>query len=71
MPDSTEPSRPAGRHEAADDAAQDPVVAAALARRPEGGPAHAADEPRRGPVSWQGPERDPESLLRWPGDLPR
>ena len=62
-----------GRHEAAGDD-PDPVVAAALTGRAEsrngsGGGAHAADQPRRGPVGWQGPEPDPSSKLGWPGDL--
>ena len=60
-----------GRHEAADDTASDPVVAAALAGRAEGGGAHAEEQPRRGPLGWPGPERDQESRLGWPGDLPR
>jgi hypothetical protein len=58
-----------GRHEAPDDAEPNPVVAAALTHRPDRGAAHSADEPRRGPLGWPGPERDSESKLGWPGDL--
>ena len=58
-----------GRHEAADDGDSDPVVTAALAGRAEGGGAHSAEHPRRGPVGWQGPQPDPTSALGWPGDL--
>ena len=60
-----------GRHEAPDEGAPDPVVAAAITQRPEGGGAHAAEEPESEPLGWMGPERDGTSALGWPGDLPR
>ncbi|WP_369257869.1 hypothetical protein [Geodermatophilus amargosae] len=52
-----------GRHAAADGAGTDPIVAAALASRPDGTPAdrHA---PGTAPASAQGTEGD----LGWPGD---
>jgi hypothetical protein len=52
-----------GRHAAADDAGTDPIVAAALASRPDGAPTtrHAPDAV---PATAQGTEGD----LGWPGD---
>jgi hypothetical protein len=48
-----------GRHSAPDG---DPA-----APRPE--PDDSAEQPRRGPLGWPGPEPDPTSKLGWPGDL--
>ncbi|MGY1635222.1 hypothetical protein ACI78V_01050 [Geodermatophilus sp. SYSU D00742] len=61
-----------GRHSAAEDAAVDPVVAAALARRPAGLPAgrHGdlrADSPESG-LGWPGDSTTHEGL-GWPGGM--
>jgi len=60
-----------GRHEAPDDAEPSPVVAAALAHRPDRGAAHSADEPRRGPLGWPGPERPAPRLRHGAGGVGR
>ncbi|WP_156036481.1 hypothetical protein [Blastococcus sp. URHD0036] len=64
-----------GRHAAPVGAEVDPVVAAALAQRPDGGgPRHSgeAGERREGPVGWPGREDDGApagSPVGWPGDI--
>ncbi len=59
-----------GRHEAADDAATDPLVAEALHRRPQGAPAgsHEALPGREGPIGWPGQELEEDGEpIGWPG----
>jgi hypothetical protein len=70
-----------GRHAAADGAAVDPVVAAALEHRGDGtsGPRHGADrsEVTESPVGWPAPDPRPagpgegDAPVGWPGSMPQ
>jgi hypothetical protein len=61
------------KHQAADDAAADPIVEAAKERRAQAGHgAHRADMPgQAGPIGWPDAERDDEDSapIGWPGGL--
>ena len=62
------------KHQAADDAAADPIVEAAKQRRAHAGEgAHRAQMPgQEGPIGWPGPDHEDErsSPIGWPGGLP-
>jgi hypothetical protein len=61
-----------GRHAARDGGSADPIVAEALALRPETGGAHRAELPRaaaESPVGWPGTPAPEGGGLGWPGDL--